>query len=601
MLCIPSVRRPATAPLFAIVSLLAACAASEGARFGEDAGPGGPTSAGTGGAPGTGGGLDLPTGPGGGMGQGYGCSPDLRYVVDELGNIVEECWPDAGCAGGMCVAPCDAAAASKGNVGCEFVVPTPHFYVGIKSPCFAVFLANNWPKPVKITIARGGSTFDASQFGRIPDTQSSVQSWPAVPAGGVPAGQVAVLFLSHDPTSVNGTPLVCPVPPAVNGPNGAAVVGSGVGQAWRITTDIPVSAYDILPYGGALSYLPSAELLLPTSAWGTNYIAVLPKDSAGPPWGQLAATSDGTKIKVLPSSLLPQAGPVPAGTPNVPVEFTLNAGDFVQWQLQTEMTGSVIQSDKPVAFTGGNGYICYSSATSTGGGCDSAHQMIPPIAAQGHEYVAMPYADRGNAPESIPYRLVGAVDGTTLSYDPPIASAPTSLTAGQKVDLEVVGSFRVKSQDKDHPFYLGQIMSGCQVQGANLATCLGDEEYVNQLPPAQFLSKYVFFTDPTYPTTNLVLARVATASGFKDVKVDCLGTVGAWQPVGTEGKYEITKVDLIRLGTPNMGCTNGPHSAESEGPFGLMVWGLDTYSSYGYPAGGSVAPINTVVVPPVPK
>src|SRR5262249_1375410 len=40
-----------------------------------------------------------------------------------------------------------------------------------------------------------------------------------------------------------------------------------------------VSAYDILPYGGALSYLPSAELLLPTTAWGTNYVAAGPQPS----------------------------------------------------------------------------------------------------------------------------------------------------------------------------------------------------------------------------------------------------------------------------------------------------------------------------------
>jgi hypothetical protein len=46
-------------------------------------------------------------------------------------------------------------------------------------------------------------------------------------------------------------------------------------------------------------------------------------------------------------------------------------------------------------------------------------------------------------------------------------------------------------------------------------------------------------------------------------------------------------------------CDNGPHTASSAGPFGLMVWGLDSASSYGYPAGGNIATINTVVVPPM--
>jgi len=538
----------------------------------------------------------MPTGSGGG--SSWGCSADLRYVVDGQGTVIEECWPDAGCANGMCVPPCDAASESKGNVGCDFSVATPYFYTTIAPPCFAVFLANNWPKDAQITIERDGQTYDVTQYARIPDGTTNAGAWPTVPAAGLPPNQVAVLFLSQDPSSVNGTPLTCPVPPAINTAGGSAVSGSGLGRAWKITSNIPVSAYDILPYGGASSYLPSAELLAPTTAWGDNYIAVLPPDSSGPPWGQLVAAQDNTMVSVLPSTSLPAAGTVPAAPAGQTTQFTLNAGDYVQWQLSTDMTGTVIQADKPVSFTGGNAYICYSSATSTGGGCDSAHQQIPAIAAQGYQYVAPPYADRGGIPESIPYRLVGAVDGTQLTYDPPVGVAPTTIGAGEVVDFEAIGAFTITSQDEDHPFYVGQSMTGC-FTGNN--SSLGDEEYVNILPPAQFLKRYVFFTDPTYPTTNLVLTRVKGANGYADVTVDCLGTVGGWQPVGNDDLFEVTNVDLIRNGMSNMGCTNGPHIAESEGDFGVMVWGLDTYSSYAYPAGGSSETINTVVVPPIPQ
>ncbi len=224
--------------------------------------------------------------------------------------------------------------------------------------------------------------------------------------------------------------------------------------------------------------------------------------------------------------------------------------------------------------------------------------MIPPISAMGSEYVMPPYADRTpNANESIPYRIVGTTNGTQLTYDPaPPAGAPTTVGLGQKVDFEAVGAFTIKAQDNKHPFYLGQIMTGCNNFGG-----LGDEEYVNILPPAQYLRKYVFFSDPTYPTTNLVFIRTKDMAGFKDVTLDCYGKVGGWKPVGKSGNYEITNVDLIRLGAPNKGCNNGPHTASSDGRFGIMVWGLDNYSSYAYPAGGSVATINDVVVLPIPK
>ncbi|MEM1029634.1 MAG: IgGFc-binding protein [Myxococcota bacterium] len=545
---------------------------------------------------------------GGGDTSTRGCSADLRFVLDEDGTVLEDCWPDQGCAEGACVAPCDAAGSSRGSVGCDFRVATPHFTTVILPPCFAVFVANNWPQTANLTIEQAGQTYDVTQFGRIPDGTNTPASWPAVPATGLPAGEVAVLFLSQDPNSQNLSPLTCPVPPAISQPGGTAVAGSGVGQAWRITSDIPLSAYDILPFGGAASFLPSAELILPTTALDTNYIAVTPTtpNTSGfnqPPWGQVMAVEDDTTITVLPTAALPAAGAVPAGPANQALSFTLGAGEYVQWELGVgvEMSGSVIQSDKPVSFTGGHAYICYSSATSSGGGCDAAHQIIPPLRAQGSRYVAAPHQSRTpNGPESVVYRIVGAVDGTTLTYDPPVATGPAAIGAGEVIDVEVTGAFTVASQDDDHPFYLGQTMSGCQVTGS--PGCIGDEEYVNTLPPAQFLRKYVFFTDPSYATTNLVVTRVRGSDGtFSDVTVDCLGTLGGWQPVGSAGEYEITSIDLQRDGVPAPGCANGRQEATSEGTFGITVWGLDSFASYAYPAGGNVATINDVVITPIPK
>jgi hypothetical protein len=549
---------------------------------------------------------------------GMGCSADLQSVVDGQGHIVQQCPPDQGCAGGVCIAACDAAAANHGNVGCDFLVSTPSFYEADQPPCFAVFLANNWPHDAKVTVTRGGQSFDVTQFGRVPDGTADATGWAAVPASGIASAKVAVLFMSQDPTSKNGPfPLNCPVPAAVNGPNGTAVYSgfdsTGRGTAWHIVTDVPVSAYDMVPYGGAKSFLPSAELLFPTTAWGKNYVAVLPRPTTGPPWAQIVGSVDGTTVSIVPTAPLP-AGPGVIGAPaNQVTQYSLNAGEYVQWQASGadgEMTGSIILADHPIAFVGGTAFLCLHSQTSTGGGCDSAHQMIPPVAALGSEYVAPPYATRlaSLEPESIPYRLVGAQDGTTLTYDPPVAGAPSTLAQGQLAEFETTVAFSVKSQDSKHPFYVGQHMTGSILVGPSRPATtgdvcpgyLGDEEFVNLVPPAQWLSKYVFFTDPTYTTTNLVLVRKKTSGGFQSVMVDCVGDVTGWQPVDSAGNYEVTNVDLVR-GQPNGSCTNGGHVASSSGPFGLVVWGLDACSSYAYPAGGNVVEINDVVIPPVPR
>ena len=551
-----------------------------------------------------------------GSGAGTSCSSDLHDVLDDSGNVVGTCPNDQGCAAGVCVAACQAAAASQGSVGCDFTVATPSFYPTIAPPCFAVFLANNWPEDSTVTITRNGQTFDPTAFGRVPDGTANAGSWPPVAATGIAQSNVGVLFLSSDPTSANGTnPTTCPVTPAVASTGGAAVWNNGnqdstgIGTAFHITTSFPVSAYDIMPYGGALSFLPSAELLLPTSAWGTNYVTSGPAQTSGPGWGQIVASMDNTSVQITPKVALPGGTGVAAAPASSTTTYNLNAGQFVQWQNSGDMAGSVVTSTNPVSFTGGTAYLCLGSNTSTGGGCDSGHQLIPPVSALGSEYVGPPYATRRAdlQEESIKYRLVGTTDGTTMSYAPAVNGAPGTLGVGQVAEFEATGPITITSQDAMHPFYVGQYMSGCSVTSGSRpgyvippasgqGPCLGDEEFVNILPPAQWLSSYVFFTDPTYATTNLVVVRKADSTGaFQDVTVDCLGVIGNWKPVADGTKYQITNVDLKRV-TPVGTCTNGRHTASSGAAFNIMVWGLDNFSSYAYPAGGNVGKINPVVV-----
>lgn len=124
----------------------------------------------------------------------------------------------------------------------------------------------------------------------------------------------------------------------------------------------------------------------------------------------------------------------------------------------------------------------------------------------------------------------------------------------------------------------------------------GDPEWVNVLPPAQFIKEYAFVTDPTYAITTLTLTRAKESGAFSDVTVDCVGTVTGWQPVGASGAYEVARVDLVRGGKGVGSCSNGAHTASSKSPFGVVVWGVDWWASYAYPAGGSAFKINDVVV-----
>jgi hypothetical protein len=198
------------------------------------------------------------------------------------------------------------------------------------------------------------------------------------------------------------------------------------------------------------------------------------------------------------------------------------------------------------------------------------------------------------------------VDGTKLTWAPaPPAGAPATLDLGQVVDFDATGPFVVSSQDAAHPFYLAGYMTG----GGAFAG-QGDPEWVNVVPPAQYLRSYVFFTDPTYPETSLVVVRKRSAQGqFAEVQLDCAGALSGWQPLGP---HEYTRVDLVTGDFEGVGgCSSGKRRMWSDAPFGVTVWGWGTWHaelmghptswvSYAYPAGMSVVPINDVVIP-VPK
>ena len=97
----------------------------------------------------------------------------------------------------------------------------------------------------------------------------------------------------------------------------------------------------------------------------------------------------------------------------------------------------------------------------------------------------------------------------------------------------------------------------------------GDPDFVNLIPDEQFLDHYVFFIDHTYANTSVTLVRRNDGQGFQDVDVDCVGTVGDWRPLGTDGRIEYTWLVLTKdgKGTSVGGktCKYGRHEASSTG------------------------------------
>ena len=559
--------------------------------------------------------------------------PSYLYAC---GQRVFQCSSLEQCVDGQCVNPCVDTLGQNTSNGCEFYMAEMDMTPEASGVCYAIFVVNQWKtgEPAKIEVDQGGAVLPIDQFARIPSGKGTSIVYNAFDSTkGLPTNEIAVLFLSRDPndtTRCNATdPCAlanCPagVTPAVAGD--ASLHGTGTGQAFHIKTNVPVVAYSMLPFGGGSARVTGATLMLPVNVWGNNYVIAdayeqptsFTETRAGPTT-MILAQQDNTTITIKPTVDIVAGGGLAAILAGTSGSYTINHGQYVQFTQPNALTGSAVQATGPIAVVGGSTLMDVPVEDIR---ADSAHQQLPPIQALGHEYVAVRYRTRDPLLEEYsPYRVVGVVDGTTLAYEPSTPpGAPTSLSAGQMVEFRPNSPFVVSSQDADHPFYMAQYMTGGQSWDGT-----GDPEFVNAITPEQYLPRYTFFTDPTYPETNLVVVRVLdpTANAFPDVTLDCAGTLSGWTDVGTSGKYQFTRVDLSTGNFQAIGsCDNGVHQISATvGPdggalvakIGVTIWGWGSpatlqpddeadprftrWVSYAYPAGADILHLNNVVMP----
>ncbi|MBN9161959.1 MAG: hypothetical protein BGO98_14920 [Myxococcales bacterium 68-20] len=532
------------------------------------------------------------------------CSRDLRAVVDRCdeSRIIKECPPDQGCADGSCVPACDATVVNTSSAGCEFAALPPSLYMESGGSCFAAIVTNTWATPTRIEAEYAGAKVDLATSARVLRAGGDGTTYEPF-TGELQPRDVAVLFLSHSPSRPAGNDLwvSCPagVTPAVLTETG--VEGTKRAKSFRIKTSAPVNTYTMYPFGGAKSFAPSATLVLPISAWKSDYIVTSPWERSisfpASPTTQLVAAEDDTEVTLIPSTTVAGGPGVDGADKGVAQKYRLSRGEVIQFQQGTELSGSRISSTKRVAVFGGHQCMFIPAGQYA---CDTTQLQLFPVHSWGHEYAAVPHMSRraDGAPEEYFYRIVAAADDTILTYEPaPPEDAPTKLSSTGSGLFTTTEPFVVRSQDAAHPIAVYAYMSGLEFAGA--AKDDGDPEITYVIPTEQYLSNYVFFADRSFRNTHLVVVRSRPEGrDFQPVSLDCAGPLDGWKPVGTDGKHEFVRVSLKkdgadqRVGTGT--CTAGRREMESSGPFTVTVWGTDAAASYAYPGGAALRKLNDV-------
>ena len=399
---------------------------------------------------------------------------------------------------------------------------------------------------------------------------------------------------------------------AVGDPGPSRIVAKG---AYHLTTDYPVSVYQFSAleyeidagapcpgYGDAgagahcYSYSNDASLLLPATVVTGDYgIVAWPSFGGTPGFMAITATQDGTHVTVFPAGHVqgvPDAGPAYMVRGDS-YTYTLNQGDVLEMfsaigdvnkaNYTSDLSGSIVQADKPVVTYAGHGCTFIPENKKA---CDHLETSMFPVETLGTQFIVpLPHTPHG---ENVWVRIMGLYDNTIVAFDPPVSGyAGAVLNVGDVMDLPNVDkSFAAVANGRINVVeYLQGEYANWPADAGDPTPDLGDPSECPSVPLQQYRSTYTFLAPKTYsenwidvitPVNNTV-----TLDGT-DIPQNQFSQVGN-QP------FYVAHVQLDN--------TKEGHEIHGIFPFGLLVYGYGSRTSYMYPGG---LDLHVVSIPPPP-
>jgi hypothetical protein len=139
--------------------------------------------------------------------------------------------------------------------------------------------------------------------------------------------------------------------------------------------------------------------------------------------------------------------------------FTLGAGEvlLLVGDGAGSLSGARVTSDQPVAVFAGHDCTTVPAERSA---CDHLEEQLPPVEAWGREAIVAPLRDRASTPSVV--RVTSEVDGNEVRFEPATVGPPTTLAAGQSVEVSAAVAFRVTGT---RPLLVAQLMIGAGAGG----------------------------------------------------------------------------------------------------------------------------------------
>jgi hypothetical protein len=557
------------------------------------------------------------------------CDEDGEQQTEE-----ETCETDAGraCRGGTCTDLCRAATQRRSNVGCEYwAVDLDNARIddGLNAAAqqFAVVVSNAQPDvPALVRIDR-----DDGQPGEPNEPLKLAEA-------NLPPLSLQVFKLG--PREVDGSP---------PGQFDAGTHTALSRAAYRVTSSVPVVAYQFNPLENVNVFSNDASLLKPVEALrdapGTMldaYVAVGwpqtiastddPNTNFDPNSAQqlrafltLVGTRSNTRVRVTTRAPVVAGGPIEETPAGGAIEAVLEPFDVLNLEtgdFGADFTGSVISANQPlVVFTGSEASDAPFFRTLSERRCCADHleEQLDPIRTAGRVFVATVSPNRtaalrqagatvGEIPQVEYFRVIAVTEaGARLRTTLPGRAAGITLPGrGDFVQIESTEDFVIAS---DAPVVLSSVSPSQADAGVPPDLPGGDPSLLIVPPVEQYRSSYVFLTPDKYDFDFIrVIAPPATRILLDGEPIEGIDTCRRTPALDASSARELGVAEFsvyrCQLGFPSIdplgeppdnvrpGRQNdGVHTLEAERPVGVLVDGFDSFVSYAYAAGTELAQI----------
>lgn len=570
------------------------------------------------------------------------CFPDTRFCD---GQDVLRCRPDGSaadviatcdgaqqqeCSGGECLDACQLAAISRDYEGCEYwAVDLDNAVVNNQGAAsaqqYSVVVSNASALEADVNVEIWCTAADAAN----PALQCT-EGQPFVVEGPIHLAPGDLKVIDLDPREVDGS-----TRPELNDGPGSFLSS----HAYHIVSNAPLIAYQFNPLENVGVFSNDASLLLPTEALSDSYLVASwpqtiartsdPNTNIGTnlrAFLTVVAIEDGTTVDIGLSARILGGGGIPATEAGQTLTLQLDRFDVANLEtdgFNADFTGTSVHArglKKVAVFTGSEAADSPRFDNLMARQCCADHleEQVYPEDSFGENFVAVKTPLRSKmvdaagwdvaiVPDEPEYwRIVASHENTTVTTSLPPPLDRFVMARGASKFLESTRDFLVSSTA---PIALLQVPAGQQATG--IPSTLpggerppgGDPSLIWVPPVEQWRNRYLFLVPNKYAFDTLLIAAPATAQLVYDGLPIDMVTTCEHKPIGMQpppgGGPPVEYVALrCQLSFPVPGGAgsqdDGVHLVTTMGGerFGLVVWGFDSFVSYGYPAGSNVERIN---------